>query len=154
TLAYNEEHGAFPPGCTWLGNDPSNPANGKDNWVVMILPHTEYNSLYRQINHTKTMADPANAPARMTVIPTMLCPSDQYSKKPFTGSAGQHTVSMGENWARGNYGANGALGMMKNDQQYPDAGGIGTPGWQDPRIRGIMGSGCSLTAAKIVDGLS
>jgi prepilin-type N-terminal cleavage/methylation domain-containing protein len=155
TLAYTEEHGAFPPGCTWVGNDPSNPANGKDNWVIMILPHTEYNGLYKLINHNKPMSDPSNASARATVIPTMLCPSDQYNRKPFSGLAGQHTLSMGDNWARGNYAANGGLGMLENNSNSQFmAGGIGTPGWQSPRVRGIMGSGCSLTTAKVVDGLS
>ncbi len=154
TLVYTEEHGAFPPGATWVGNDPSNPAGGKDNWVVMILPHTEYNPLYKQINHNKPMSDPANALARANVIPTMLCPSDQNNRKPFNGSSGQHTVSMGDNWARGNYGANGGLGMLENNSSPDSAGGLGTPGWQDQRVRGIMGSGCSLTTAKVVDGLS
>ena len=154
TLAYTEEHSAFPPACTWLNNDPSNPAGGKDNWVIMILPHTEYNGLYKQINHLKPMSDLSNANARATLLPTMLCPSDQYNRKPFNGRSGQNTVSMGDNWARGNYAANGSLGVLENNTGDYSSGGLGTPGWQDQRVRGIMGSGCSLTPAKVVDGLS
>jgi prepilin-type N-terminal cleavage/methylation domain-containing protein len=154
TLAYTEEHGVFPQACNFINNDPTNPAGGKDNWVISILPHSEYTSLYKMIDHTKTLANSANAAARATVIPTMLCPSDLNNRKPFNGTSGQHTAGMGDNWARGNYGANGALGMMENNSSADSAGGAGTPGWLDPRIRGIMGLGCSLTPAKVVDGLS
>ena len=154
TLAYTDEHGAFPPACTWIGNDPSNPAGGKDNWVIMILPYTEYNPLYKQFNHNKPISDLSNAAARGTVIPTMLCPSDQYNRKPFNGLSGQNSASMGNNWARGNYGANGSLGLLENNSKAYRSGGLGTPGWQDQRVRGIMGSGCSLTPAQVVDGLS
>ncbi len=154
TVSYNEEYGVFPPCCTWVGNDPSNPAGGLDNWVIKILPFTENSGLYKQINHTKPLSDASNAIARATKIPTMLCPSDLYNTKPFNGQSGQNTVGMGNNWARGNYAANGSLGMLEHNTDAYSAGGIDTPGWQDPRIRGIMGSGTALTTPKITDGLS
>ena len=54
---------------------------------------------------------------------------------------------MGDNWARGNYAANAGLGFLDNGNGGTDlpAGGAGTQGWRDLRIRGIMGSGCALT---------
>jgi prepilin-type N-terminal cleavage/methylation domain-containing protein/prepilin-type processing-associated H-X9-DG protein len=154
TLCYNEERGVFPPSCTWVNNDPSNPAGGRDNWVITILPFIEYNGLYKQFNHNKPISDTSNAAARATVIPTMLCPCDVYNRKPFNGRSGQKTTAMGDNWARGNYAANGGLGMMWHDSSWYSAAGSDTPGWNDPRIRGIMGSGCALVSAKVTDGMS
>jgi prepilin-type N-terminal cleavage/methylation domain-containing protein len=154
TLCYTDERGVFPPCATWVGNDPSNPAGGRDNWAIMILPYIEYNGLYKQFNHNKPISDLANAAARATVVPTMLCPSDPFNRKPFNGRTGQNTVSLGDNWARGNYAANGSLGFMRRTSSTADAGGADTPGWQDRRMRGIMGSGCALPPVKVTDVLS
>ena len=40
----------------------------------------------------------------------MLCPTDSYNRQPFMGEQGTESHGFGDNWARGNYGANAALG--------------------------------------------
>jgi prepilin-type processing-associated H-X9-DG protein len=154
TLSYTEARRSFPPSCTWVNDDPSNVGGVRDNWVIMILPFMEYNSLYNQFQHDKPISDPVNLPARATSVREMLCPSDTFNRKPFNGSSGSKTVSLGDNWARGNYGANGALGYLSKWYQPYPSGGAATTGWRDVRIRGIMGSGCALTPTQITDGLS
>ena len=68
---------------------------------------------------------------------------------------------MGDNWARGNYAANGCLafcsrsrGSGVNQESGEDAGGPDTKCWNDPTLRGIMGSNCAIKAVNVTDGLS
>jgi hypothetical protein len=110
------------------------------------------------------MSDVSNAPARARILPEMLCPSDSFNRKPFNGSKGPQTGSLGDNWARGNYAANGGLCYCSNDHaRYPppvgkggyDEGGFaGAPGWLDPHLRGIMGVNTGLKANQVTDGLA
>ena len=117
TVSYNEEYNVFPPCCTWVNNDPSNPAGGRDNWVIMILPYTENSSLYKEFNHQKPISDPSNAIARATKIPTMLCPSDINNTKPLTDRRGRTRWR----WATIGRGAitppTVAWGMLENTYQ-------------------------------------
>jgi len=153
-LAYNSAVGVFPPCATWVGDNPDNVSGGKDNWVILILPYMEYNELYNQFDHEKPISNALNANARSQTVKEMLCPSDSYNRKPFMGTTGGATVALGDNWARGNYGGNGSLYFLDKTGTGAPAGGAKTEGWLDPRIRGIMGSGCALTSNQITDGLS
>ena len=56
----------------------------------------------------------SNALARATPLSFMLCPSDPYNRIPFSGSGSSLTNQMGDNWARGNYGANASMAYMVN----------------------------------------
>jgi prepilin-type N-terminal cleavage/methylation domain-containing protein len=167
-LNYEQENKVFPPSCTWTtnsqypGGNPENISSGKDNWVIKILPYTEHNEVEKMINHQLPMSNPANAQARSRVLPEMLCPSDAlYNRKPFNGSSGGETAAMGDDWARGNYGANGGLafcsrsrGSGTNLESGEDMGGPDTFCWNDPTLRGMMGSNCAVTAQQVTDGLS
>jgi prepilin-type N-terminal cleavage/methylation domain-containing protein len=156
TLAYNNAVGIFPPSCSWVQNDPSNVANGKDNWIILVLPFMDNTGLFNQFNHELPISNAENAMARATVVPEFLCPSDAaYNRKPFDGSTGPGTKMMGDNWARGDYAANAGLAFLENTpKDNSAAGGAATSGWLNPQIRGIMGSGCALTTNQITDGLS
>jgi prepilin-type N-terminal cleavage/methylation domain-containing protein len=167
-LNYEQENKVFPPSCTWTtssaypGGNPEDITSGKDNWVIKILPYTEHNEVFKMINHQLPMSNSLNLQARARVLPVMLCPSDaNFNRKPFNGTSGQQTSGMGDNWARGNYGANGGLafcsrsrGSGTNVESGEDMGGPDTFCWNDPTLRGIMGSNCALTAAQVTDGLS
>ncbi len=155
TLCFTEARSIFPPSCTWKNDDPSTLEGGRDNWVIMILPYMEYNALYKQFNHDLPISDKSNEAARATIVREMLCPSDTFNRKPFNGTSGQQTSKMGDNWARGNYAANGGLGFLsKTRDSARDEGGAATKGWIDPTLRGIMGSGCALKPSQVTDGLS
>ena len=45
-----------------------------------LLPYIEQGQIYKKINYTKPISDPANAEARKTVIPTFLSPRDPLKK--------------------------------------------------------------------------
>jgi prepilin-type processing-associated H-X9-DG protein len=87
----------------------------------------------------------------------MLCPTDStFNRKHFNGSKANATTTLGDDWARGNYAANAALGEMR-----VDTGPSGTyaamrysTGWKLTNTRGVMGANTSVKAADIIDGLS
>ncbi len=61
---YNDVNGQLPPGV----DDNNFSAASK------LLPYIEQGQVYQKINYTKPVADPANAEARRTVLPTFLSP--------------------------------------------------------------------------------
>ena len=141
-IAYEDSNNIFPPSCSFAGNNPEQPTTGKDNWVIYILPFIEHDDIYKMINHQRPLSDPLNAEARSMNLPEMLCPSDAYYNSiPFKGSSGQHSAGMGDNWARGNYGANGGLPFLSVSRSDYDGGTAESQSWLDPRLRGIMGQG-------------
>ena len=165
-LAYEEAHHAFPPACQFdaadLPNLPYHPLpNYRPNWVCLVLQHMEYLGLSNQINLQKYMTDPSNAVVRGTVLPTMLCPDDPNNRRPFNGSKAASTSGMGDGWARGNYAANCSLGAMNGANYCGYINGvpnctatIGTPGWQDYRLRGVMCCNAGTLMNAITDGAS
>jgi len=176
-LAYHDSLGGFPPAMTVptkgsnQDRDPGDTNKWGANWVINILPFCEYNSLHHQFDLTKPISDPANATARATPVPTMLCPSDAaYNRTPYNPARYKRE---GKNWARGNYGANGAISYLSDYLEYgahtgnPEGPfaflGPNSPGWTAtggtaagaiPLSRGVMGcnEACSLT--QITDGAS
>jgi prepilin-type N-terminal cleavage/methylation domain-containing protein len=166
-LAYLDALGSLPPSATFTptstyktGNSENIPS-GRDNWVVKILPYMEYNQLFKMIDHNKPMAADYNMPARASRVREMLCPSDKYNQNPFmgkqgTGSSGDGSFSssqLGDNWARGNYAANGSLAFMSLTRGSFDAGGR-TKAWNDRYLRGMMGVGVGVTPNQVTDGMS
>jgi prepilin-type N-terminal cleavage/methylation domain-containing protein len=153
-LNYHSSRNIFPasikfpigPGIPW--NPPLSTTHGP-NWVVNILPHIEQQSLYNEFDFTKTINSAANLVPRGRMIPLMLCPSDTLNQAgPYAGSS----ANEGGNWARGNYGANGALGFMNHT--YRPAAGEDAELWLDQRTRGVMGVNTALTIGQVTDGTS
>jgi prepilin-type N-terminal cleavage/methylation domain-containing protein/prepilin-type processing-associated H-X9-DG protein len=94
-LALHNYHGdrrTFPPGFVsqltdpgWrfpAGNCNAFPPEQGPGWsfFAYLLPYMEQNNLYRSIRLDLPIPDPANAPARRTVVPTYVCPSDPGSQ--------------------------------------------------------------------------
>ena len=103
-----------------------------DNWVIEILPFIEMGALYDKFDHTKPISTNAittnatggtlcNAQARAVLLPFMLCPTDTYNRRPFNGTKGNESSAFGDNWARGNYGVNGGIGLMRINARRPGA---------------------------------
>jgi prepilin-type N-terminal cleavage/methylation domain-containing protein/prepilin-type processing-associated H-X9-DG protein len=99
-LALHNYHGnydRFPSGVVSQLKDPSwrmppgncnaYPEEYGPGWsfFAYLLPYIEQDNLYKQINFSLPVADPANADARRTPVKTYLCPSD----------AGFHLVNVG-----------------------------------------------------------
>jgi len=112
----------------------------------------------------KFVSDPVNRTARSTKLSFMLCPTDAYNEVAYDGTS--LNPQMGDALARGNYGANGALGLMtprgsicagiynNNGDNIGCAGGPTAPGWLEARVRGVMGLNVSVGIKKIADGTS
>jgi prepilin-type N-terminal cleavage/methylation domain-containing protein/prepilin-type processing-associated H-X9-DG protein len=79
---YHATYEVFPPGyLSAVG--PGGPADDQGpgwGWATLILPYVEQDNLYRQIQLTKDIKDPAHAAVRLTSLPVFLCPSDGGSR--------------------------------------------------------------------------
>ena len=166
-LSYHDARKAFPPALTYseaaiaarggLTGIDRNPFHGP-NWVIMILPYIEQQALYKRFDLTKYIQHADNMAARSQPIGIMLCPSDPFNQQLFSVPEGLG----GENWARGNYGANSSLshakfGNIAESPRKPETAEYWThapyPPHHDWRwLRGVMGGNVSLSIKEIEDG--
>jgi prepilin-type N-terminal cleavage/methylation domain-containing protein len=152
-LNYHDAKKIFPPSVRLAAaqaNVPESAVIHQQNWVVNVLSFFEEQSLRDSFNSTVSVSDPLNRTPRGTTLAAMLCPSDPFNKQSLF--AGRHPTE-GDNWARGNYGANGALGFLTQFQTNP-AGGPDTVYWKNPKTRGVMGMNVALKMGQITDGTS
>lgn len=162
-MNYHSANGAFPPSSQWPTNANGEPQGVASktftghlaNWVILTLPYMEEQTTYDAFDLEYPIPDPINEIARGTQIPGLLCPEDQYNSQNFEGNTAAQTNHYGPNWARGNYGANAALGVMQTEG-YDGAAAAGSKssGWKNDGIRGVMGANVGLSIAKITDGTS
>lgn len=154
---YHDANGAFPPAASYDENNARNPAISRvhqANWIVRTLPYMEQATLYDLFDLTVPISgqesdSPRNYQARGTQIPALMCPSDPFNRQSlFKGRSSRE----GDNWARGNIGANGSLGFMGIGTN--PAGGENQRYWKDERTRGIMGVNTAVSMRNITDGTS
>jgi prepilin-type N-terminal cleavage/methylation domain-containing protein/prepilin-type processing-associated H-X9-DG protein len=102
----------FHPDVTWNATTMTDTRWGP-TWVTLLLPYLEQDVLYKRYNFAVSAKIPTtagNGDVVNTNLPTLLCPSDNPSKKPPSltlSQTGVGTFSM----ARSNYGANGGTGL-------------------------------------------
>ena len=157
----------FPPSSVWRKNGKLDLTNDgvennpdlAENWVILILPQLEQQSLRASFDLTKPIPNPANAKPRSLPLTVMLCPSDVFNQTPFNGTASSLTSNLGGGWARGNYAANASLGYLGSGDRVNVTGvGQGTNftsfGWGNRWLRGVMGANAALRADEIRDGTS
>ena len=173
-ITYHDAKKTFPPALTYSeaalrarGNTPvangmsgvdGNPYHGP-NWAIMILPYIERQTLYASFNLKEYISADVNREPRGTTILTMLCPTaGAFNSLPFSAVA----ALGGDNWARGNYGANASLSHCKDGnlafsskQTEPAWIWFGTSSWGDLSwTRGVMGGNTALSIKQIEDGTS
>ena len=165
---YHDVHRTFPPSITFdFGEIPCWSSNFRANWAIRVLPYIEEENTYNLFDFSQVLSTDApgstrNRQARGTSIATFLCPTDTGADTPFSGTIGGND---GDNWARGNYGGNGANGGLGISWQvsFLHAGMIvagvrqppeQAPGWVDLTRRGVMGCNVSMPLSKISDGAS
>jgi prepilin-type N-terminal cleavage/methylation domain-containing protein/prepilin-type processing-associated H-X9-DG protein len=171
-MTYHDTRKGFPPALTYSekaltarGSTPTNMA-GVDgnpyhgpNWGIMILPYIEQQALYSRFNLKEYVSADVNREPRGQNIDTMLCPTDSaFNTQRFEVPA----ALGGDNWARGNYGANSSLSHMQRDNvAYSPAHTDSAPVWFGTGwatglswTRGIMGGNTSLSIKQIEDGTS
>jgi len=158
-LNYEQANKSFPPSVQFNpGEDPAYSDTFRPNWVILILPQLEQQGLYDSFNLKLPISDPANRPARGMELNIMKCPTDAGNNRvKFVGTPGR---AEGDNWARGNYGANGGRGYMllpsscSPTTRMDCMDGPDSPGWMDPGFRGVMGANVATPVARIRDGTS
>jgi prepilin-type N-terminal cleavage/methylation domain-containing protein/prepilin-type processing-associated H-X9-DG protein len=78
--SYHDQQGAFPPGYVDGNTDPTSDASSDVGpgwgWAAFLLPQLDQDPLYRRIDFTKPISDPANASVRVMSLKFFLCPSD------------------------------------------------------------------------------
>lgn len=182
--AYHDVHNTFPPGYQYSGGGwgyNSNSAINHPNWVVVIQPFIEGNTLIKGFDFTRKLtyslaevdstwpngAKYVNARMTQTDLPYMRCPSDKG-----LGDPGKYRLLLGfksaaggwiyQYFARGNYAANGCLAapIGWNDWDSRTTNACGGPtqwewiGKNGLPLRGIMGARCAVPRKKVTDGLS
>ena len=160
-LNYESARKRFPSAFEFsAGDDPAMLTNMGPNWAILILPYIEQAPLYGQINRTvfvpgkkePLISDPKNAHIRETQLETFRCPTDTRNLQPLEiGTA---------RWARGNYAANAGNGALLTGLGFDDPKtgtgiyGPDSPGWQDGRIRGVIGPNVAASLKQVTDGTS
>jgi prepilin-type N-terminal cleavage/methylation domain-containing protein len=139
---YHDTFHILPPSIQfWNGDDPNLSDNMRPNWVIMTLPFMEQKGLYDSFDFNQTISHANNRTQRGQRIPGMICPSDGFNRVKFRGT----TSGEGDNWARGNYAANGHSDFSYNN------------GWSSQNsqyTRGAMGLNIGARFSEITDGLS
>jgi len=169
---YHDAKKRFPPSSKWkdgnrlvdAGNNPglldSSPtAQMSENWVIMTLPYMEQQPLYDQFNLDAYLTDSANAVARRTALPVMLCAEDSFNTTMFSGTGGTGGSAgigaLGSDWARGNYAANGGLANLSYSSRPPNgASWATTRDWNKIEYCGVMGANHALSIPEVTDGAS
>lgn len=155
---YHDVNGSFPYGSTWPNVsqiETKNNANLGPNWVIATLPFIEQQNLYNQFNFKQPIPHSDNAAPRSVQLSFMMCPSDGNARKPFKGSANSGTNSLGDNWGRGCYGANGTLSLLKHSTTDENGGAtVESAGWKSGKRRGVMGANIALSIGEVLDGTS
>ncbi len=146
-LNYESQHMIFPPSATFRATNVDTSREHWPNWVILVLPFVEQQALYDSFKPGVAISSSENRDARGAVLPMMLCPSDGGGRKAMFGNS-----SEGDNWARGNYGANASLGAYSTS--WRPAAGPTSERWLSAYSRGIMGANASVTMAEIRDGSS
>jgi prepilin-type N-terminal cleavage/methylation domain-containing protein len=139
-LNYENAKKSFPPSMQWNpGDAPSSSDNFRPNWIILILPYCEQQTLYNAFDMTVPLSDSKNRLQRGTELAFVKCPSDGLTRVKFKGT----TSGEGDNWARGSYGANVMNGPLTS-LEY----------WEDTKRRGVMGCNTAVEIGGITDGLT
>jgi len=145
-MNYESQWRFFPPSSYYKSASPDSDREHWANWVIVTLPFMEQQALHDSFDLTLPINNAANRAARGVSLSTMLCPSDPNNRATYSSV----DSTEGDNWARGNYGANGSLSFYHTAY----AAGTSSPQWSSNWIRGIMGANVSLSVAQIRDGTS
>jgi prepilin-type processing-associated H-X9-DG protein len=143
-LALNSYHTSiksYPPSIHFDAKEnPNSSTKYMYNWLIALLPYLDEEPLYRRFDLKKPISDPVNRDARGIRLAMLLCGSD-------TGAETNYGVAKeGDNWARGNYAANGSIEQLKSSI-VGDNSSLWGNGWR----RGLMGCNAS---AEPIDGAS
>ncbi len=150
---YHDTHRTLPTG--WIGFNASGAADfvGEPGWAwsTRILPFLEQQPLYETIDTNTWVADPVNDRARVSTVPTFICPSD-VGKDVFTLMEAideeHESTTPVTTLAKSNYpGVFGTLDMHAVCEQ-------GEPGYNGCQGNGMFYLNRNVAFRDITDGLS
>ncbi len=164
-LNYESAYNALPIGMELEGNNVQNNRTFGKSWAILILPFMEEQNLFDQFDLTlpvaggrldqgNGIANWMNVQARGTQVDVFLCPSDPENATTYIGGSNR---IYGDNWARGNYGANSGLGLIfgsPGSTAITHNSGPDSAAWKDPLRVGVFGVNTSLKLGQITDGTS
>jgi prepilin-type N-terminal cleavage/methylation domain-containing protein len=158
-ISYQSAYDRFPAGMTVAaGDNPCQPKNFMQNWVIASLPYMGEGALYNKFDFTTSISSgTANQQARSTRLAVMLCPTDSGAGVAFSGSANSEMSAVGNNWARGNYAANGSIEQVSpvwNGGSQMQSSTSTSANWNQKYCRGVMGINTAVSLAQITDGAS
>lgn len=147
---YHSQNQTFPPSATFdpEGSPPDTSKIHFENWVISLLPFMEHQALHDAFDLTVPISDAINRIPRGTPLEAMVCPSDSGHETMFAGTG------EGDNWARGNYGANASMGAYSTGWLGRDAAGPEAVFWKAFLTGGVMGANVSRSISEITDGTS
>ncbi len=156
-LNYESANKALPALMSWFDDgDPNTSAKRTDlgpNWVIDILPFLEQQATYDAFDFTVPITNTLNELARSNVISPLLCPEDtENNSVKFSGENSRQLSEFGDNWARGNYGANGGLYFTPSGDFNVDTWLINH--WADATKRGVLAPRIRTKLSRITDGTS
>jgi prepilin-type N-terminal cleavage/methylation domain-containing protein/prepilin-type processing-associated H-X9-DG protein len=132
------------------------------NWVAMLLPQLEEETLFQQWDRNVPVSNVANAMVRSAELPIMKCPSDPHTSAHYVRGLG--VGLQGNEYARGTYAINvGPDNNCVNGTTTPDGpcilGFIAAGGDLRTKNNQVWGSGIagvnrSFRFGEITDGLS
>jgi prepilin-type N-terminal cleavage/methylation domain-containing protein/prepilin-type processing-associated H-X9-DG protein len=109
---YHDRMKVFPPGYKTDVDDDGNDLGPGWGWAAFLLDDLEQGGLKGQIRFDLQISDPANADARVSTVPTYLCPSEAMSDRFSVLDADGTPLA---DVARANYVAmNGVLGVSSD----------------------------------------
>jgi prepilin-type N-terminal cleavage/methylation domain-containing protein len=144
---YHDAQGSFPPSAHFdpAGSPPNVSTTHYVNWVIMVLPFLGEQPLYDQFDLSQPISHAVNREPRGVTLSVMLCPTDHGQTMQKFNRAAE-----GDNWARGNYGANGSLGGYSTI--WSGAAGPKAVRWRSDWTRGVMGANVAVRIGDITDG--
>jgi prepilin-type N-terminal cleavage/methylation domain-containing protein/prepilin-type processing-associated H-X9-DG protein len=163
--AYHDVNGTLPAGGTVLGNVYT---GDKGSWLFYIAPYFEQDAAYQTVINLASpnrLSDPdtssVNGVIRTTQPKILICPSDGYSPRFFTGGVGysNYAASIGPQQGRPYPGCldpwTSQYSNRPNDLGYAASGDI-YGGALTKNIRGMFGSrwGAKIKFNDVTDGLS
>lgn len=124
---YHDANGVVP--INYGGNQNYDGNGTGRSWIAGVLPNIEQGNLYNQIVNGANVNNSANLTVSLTVIPTLLCPSDsKVGKLPERANVGDtravnnYKAVAGGNWAWGDHVISQANGRWPSDANGLDRG--------------------------------
>lgn len=159
---YHDRAVRFPPGYVSMVG-PGGPADDQGpgwGWASFILPDLEQDNLYRQIQFTKDVKDPANAAARLTSLTVFRCPSDSSAKRTFVvdvqndSTADYSTPLRDVNGQPVEVAHSNYVGIFGNPEITPDPGFLSGTAPRSLAHRGMFCRNTTVGIADVTDGTS